>query len=1493
MAQIIKYQQGGSTSKKYGTFTIDGNQYNVDDEFLNQLTEYGKSLDSDTAYQFSKITDALRSGEDLTYDSNADRLDGNVQFDITNSQNNRLEKRRSRVGRWFGNSWRGKENASRNAINALKSFRYVKPTPSGTDYDWSGKINVEYKRDKDGKYELVDGKRVFIQGANNLQALRRLDALPDIINYGDNDTFKGYNGLQKQAYIDLYNRLGPEGVKALRKRIETGNWDEADKLALDDIGIFLGDEPTAEEIAQRKAAATDPQVQAEEKEKERYRKAGWDYNLRNIFGVDDNGNVTIVDPTLQSYIGTGDAWLNDEFRKVYGAYADYIPEKTGLFVINGKVYRGDNQAALSKIQKYLDFVKDNRRTAGNASNIKQYWRENDFSGWSDLGYDSNGNPIYSPVFKPGEFGRDVSGYFMRTPNDPFIFEYYKDYNKNNDELFDQFGHPLRDKATRIFIDPITKKQIDPNDPRYHNYISSLKEQTNQQVIDNYYDNVTNSAFSPYYNLGSVGDVVKIVGTGSDSNPFTGYSLFQKPGSDLYYWYDENPGGDNYTINGVMPSGSDKMRDYIWNIDPELGKLLSENPDMLRDTRVKNLISDYIRNPYTATIGFRRTTRQEYPELQQKYPHLMNIIKRLDEQGPVLGYGNYRKNYDYKGGSNSELRNINSPEALESRGLAYRIGNFNQIPYQKNGGVLKFQIGGTTASRAKSIRASNDNIQTADTKLRKAGEDKVIGDGTELNSSDKAEIAALIADAASLGATFVPVYGNALSAGIGAAGSFTGFGADVARDGLDWGDVGNLALNLGLDAATLLPGIGTGAKATKVAKALKKSKALAKAVKYASTALSGSNAIAGLTTAWNNIQDGSWTIKDIRTVLNGVRGIANISRTKGNAKTKESRGDTVTLKPQEEGLPTIKLNKLELESIQKAPQNSRADKLEELIISRLPKNTKTDHITDILSSYGIKRKGSLDWNWRKPLTFNRNATINTNQFKYDMIPGVYRNPNELGWWNWNRRAAIRDAKINKENPYFRPLHWETGKVSDLNSIQPITMPIYSNFAPDLGIFSNTPEERYYYNPNDRPKFYKKGGKIIKAQGGTNSDWFLDSKGQPLNVTGNDVVVTAKSPMRRPKITFSVGTPKLDPKIKQQAEQLAATANEQARKRVLDNLSNNSTNTTPQMFGHSSKGKGFNINQDMLLGVGDYIASTVGINRTSRKMKEAIRKGMIGSQQQMPSEFYSRFSDNGLYRMYDNRIQNMRQYKTVTSDPNQVMAERLMRDMNVDQMENERDTKFSQMIDQYNDKLLAQKQQYANIRNQIVNENKNKWYQGLAQIDMTEANRIGQQTQNVKNLLYQFRQNYARDMQEKQQAQLASRQLQADNAYKADLMSRYGNEYTPEMQKLYGSLEDYVFAKHPKEMQELRNQHYANFAIDQYNEGMAHSWWGRDKINRYQIPYRYTPYSDPRKSEVFKRGGTVQRFRNVDEQAFLDQQKAINKAVNDLNNNIIKLFIKMMS
>ncbi|MEG0773642.1 hypothetical protein, partial [Clostridium sp.] len=132
---------------------------------------------------------------------------------------------------------------------------------------------------------------------------------------------------------------------------------------------------------------------------------------------------------------------------------------------------------------------------------------------------------------------------------------------------------------------------------------------------------------------------------------------------------------------------------------------------------------------------------------------------------------------------------------------------------------------------------------------------------------------------------------------------------------------------------------------------------------------------------------------------------------------------------------------------------------------------------------------------------------------------------------------------------------------------------------------------------------------------------------------------------------------------------------------------------------------NINPDIFLGVGDFITSAMGINKSSQKMKDSFKKKMIGSQKQMPIEFYSTYRDNGLFRMYGDRINNIRQFKTATNDPNQVTSERLMRDQQVDQLANERDTKLSQMVGDFNDKLLAQKQQYSNMRTQVANDNKN--------------------------------------------------------------------------------------------------------------------------------------------------------------------------------------------
>lgn len=71
MAQIKKLQKGN-------VFTIDGVAHNVDDALIGRLYDHAKSLDSEDAAQFGKIIDALKNGENLSYDSLQNKLTGTV-----------------------------------------------------------------------------------------------------------------------------------------------------------------------------------------------------------------------------------------------------------------------------------------------------------------------------------------------------------------------------------------------------------------------------------------------------------------------------------------------------------------------------------------------------------------------------------------------------------------------------------------------------------------------------------------------------------------------------------------------------------------------------------------------------------------------------------------------------------------------------------------------------------------------------------------------------------------------------------------------------------------------------------------------------------------------------------------------------------------------------------------------------------------------------------------------------------------------------------------------------------------------------------------------------------------------------------------------------------------------------------------------------------------------------------------------------------------------
>lgn len=193
-----------------------------------------------------------------------------------------------------------------------------------------------------------------------------------------------------------------------------------------------------------------------------------------------------------------------------------------------------------------------------------------------------------------------------------------------------------------------------------------------------------------------------------------------------------------------------------------------------------------------------------------------------------------------------------------------------------------------------------------------------------------ELAGAAADLAALGITIVDPtnIGGAIA---GAAGSLTNFGVDVKRDGFQGKDLGRLALNLVLDAGTLIPVLGDSLQGKKAISAMKKAAPiLAKAIK--------AGAIVGVGDAVYNTIDKiakgeSFTISDVRRIINGVSGGVTLSRTGLLNQTKHridvDPGLTIKGKP-DSGIADIKLSKEQIGEIMSAPKAEQMKKLTEIL-----------------------------------------------------------------------------------------------------------------------------------------------------------------------------------------------------------------------------------------------------------------------------------------------------------------------------------------------------------------------------------------------------------------------------------------------------------------------------------------------------------------------------------------------------------------------------------
>lgn len=1434
MAQVnIQKLQGGGAVKKYGNFTKDGVTYQVDDDFLQAMAAHGSSITDDRARaDYGAIVNALRSGADLSYDSNTNELRGDVTFDnMSDRQRRRAARRTSKTGEALDSTFNGRVNQVKSATNALRGFNYNQVTPQANknkSVDVSRKLFLSYKRDKDGNLVLDDnGRRIYNTDTDNTSIFDRLDFLRNLEKEENIVDWKGYNNQTK----DVYSRFVKEYTDwdGLYQRIKDGSITDSDINTLSKLGI----------LDKTNTSKTSEEGGAQSNQDKWDKDNNFTTDFRNQFKISygPKGELLTEGFGLEGY---GKDWRNAYFGENFVNIHPELKRFKDYILYNGRLYSKNEWAnPESEINQIL-----------NSPNVDIFnkMRQNLF--------DPVKNGQWQVLWTNNPFQR----YNSQLQYNPYFNKTYK----NDDNVLYTYTSPLYENLPKgVTVMDI----IDNNTPRNEfgvpTSIPSIGLDENGNVVD-------------------ISKYIRAAGYNGEATGNAFYSRIDPTDKILggYIWDDFDPSGR-----------------YSFAYNPE-----DETQGFFYDTESKKL-HPFNRNWFKSLLNDNYLSADE-----------INAIKHREWSG-------FRR-WLNAGFFNDEYAGKRVPAIHYNR----------QVPKQQTGGLINWI--------SKDTEKTTPKVETRDEK--KAATTSQIKSG-DLTAADKWQLGALAADLGALVAA-IPTGGNPVAAALGVGSTATQFISDVKRDGFDLGDLGNAALGLGLDVVSFLPGVGIAGKAAKTARIIKRIKPLLTA---------GFSAL-GLSAALNSInKEGEWTLDDYRNILMGVQGLIGgkraLDRTIGYKKTGRTADISGKATPEK------------LIDIQKRALNDAVSQNPGQFKGKAWYDAKTGNINyeDALKDADVLSNLPKNKLYQEGLSKIKTATKNLNSSITDRLTGDRkelraRTEDELPWFlqnrfgrSWMKGAQNREfgnvverlenrADFRKEfdAPSVRGLnifergYRTTGEL--INGDQAYFNPYwFPNPIPAKPIKIRTAKPRlmlpktagsWVQLPNDggmvyRPQsLYKKGGKILKAQGG--SKFFgksMDNQGAYGSFEVDPVSVVAKSTFTRPTINLGnkVAGVQRDSNLEAQIKASTQPAMEAQKEKALKNIKANTVVST----GSTSNGRGFSFNPKNLLDLGSLAGGLISNARQRRELARGIRAAAQGQLRSMPTEIYAPYTDMGIARMYGDRIKDIRQFKTVTSDPNQVMAERLIRDQQADQLANERDTRLSQTISEFNDKDLAARREYANQRTQIADYNKavlgqmeNMLAQNKAAKQFTAWNQI------INPFIDQKRMDLVRDQQDEQLAATVrdniALQQNAQKTYlelfnSAEAQKAWENEQltNPNWKSDYGDSEagrqKFLENYYSGSIQNLQNDMMMRSQLNSYLNSRSRFTGRRRTIdmpqstigNYYRNPsfYRTIPV-------IKKKGGTItktQRYRDFDEQAILDKAKDYRKAVQKMDDNLIKLLLKMLS
>ena len=336
-----------------------------------------------------------------------------------------------------------------------------------------------------------------------------------------------------------------------------------------------------------------------------------------------------------------------------------------------------------------------------------------------------------------------------------------------------------------------------------------------------------------------------------------------------------------------------------------------------------------------------------------------------------------------------------------------------IEAHKQGGIIrKFAPGGGFA-KASGSTASTKQIKTKIQDARKSKEmsNPLDFKWSELSNADKADFAGLIADVTSIVLGAAPIAGGITGLGGTAAGLY----ADIARDGLQWTDLASAGVSGVADVVSMLPGIGSGVQAAKVAAKL------AKKGKWLITGLSAIGAVNAATIVGKIMQGEKPTMQEWRILANGLGAAGNVAKLGGLGKSTKKGAfknidinsktavESLTIKPKTgEDLPDITLTKEQLRELDSITDPvKKQDKFRGFARTALSADprTKGKNVNSLIEKYDLS--GST-----KPVSTGSSGEITLNTRNAGEGPEITLSKAEIDEINVQPTAAAKMAKARE-------------------------------------------------------------------------------------------------------------------------------------------------------------------------------------------------------------------------------------------------------------------------------------------------------------------------------------------------------------------------------------------------------------------------------------------------------------------------------------------------